>query len=39
MNVNVWDVHSAIRSLIKSGIQVDVDALSDTAVPLTDLAE
>jgi len=34
MNVNVWDVTEAIQPLIRSGRAVDVEALSDPAVPL-----
>ena len=36
MNVNVWDVHSDIRALIKSGAPVDVAKLTDPAVPIAD---
>ncbi len=39
MNVNVWDVHPAIRSLIKSGAEVDPARLADPAVSLADVAE
>jgi 3-phenylpropionate/trans-cinnamate dioxygenase ferredoxin reductase component len=39
MNVNVWDVHSDIRALIKSGAQVDAARLADPAVPLADAAK
>ncbi|MFI1091028.1 NAD(P)/FAD-dependent oxidoreductase [Streptomyces sp. NPDC020917] len=35
MNVNVWDVTDPIQQLIRSGRQVDPDALSDPSVPLT----
>jgi len=35
MNVNVWDVTDPIQKLIRSGRQVDPDALSDPSVPLT----
>jgi 3-phenylpropionate/trans-cinnamate dioxygenase ferredoxin reductase component len=38
MNVNVWDVHSDIRSLIKSGAQVEAARLSDPGAPLADIA-
>jgi 3-phenylpropionate/trans-cinnamate dioxygenase ferredoxin reductase subunit len=38
MNVNVWDVHSDIRALIKAGKPVDRDHLADPARPLADLA-
>ncbi|WP_457034023.1 NAD(P)/FAD-dependent oxidoreductase [Kitasatospora sp. P5_F3] len=34
MNVNVWDVTDPIRELVRSGRQVDPDALADPAVPL-----
>ncbi|MFF2660533.1 NAD(P)/FAD-dependent oxidoreductase [Kitasatospora sp. NPDC058032] len=37
MNVNVWDVTDPIRELVRSGRPVDVKALADPAVPLTDL--
>ena len=36
MNVNLWDVHSDIRALIKSGAPVDVAKLTDPAVPIAD---
>jgi NADPH-dependent 2,4-dienoyl-CoA reductase/sulfur reductase-like enzyme len=35
MNVNVWDVTEPVQQLIRSGRQVDPDALSDPSVPLT----
>ncbi|WP_327291235.1 NAD(P)/FAD-dependent oxidoreductase [Streptomyces sp. NBC_01198] len=35
MNVNIWDVTEQIQQLIRSGRQVDPDALSDPAVQLT----
>ncbi|MFF7964300.1 NAD(P)/FAD-dependent oxidoreductase [Streptomyces sp. NPDC007903] len=38
MNVNVWDVTEPIQRLIRSGAEVDVEALADPHVPLTDLA-
>lgn len=38
MNVNVWDVHSDIRALIKSGKPVDTAKLADPQVPLSSLA-
>ena len=38
MNVNVWDVVDDIQALIRSGATVDLDALADPDVPLTDLA-
>ncbi|SEN28278.1 NAD(P)/FAD-dependent oxidoreductase [Actinacidiphila rubida] len=34
MNVNVWDVTDPIQQLIRSGRQVDPEALSDPSVPL-----
>jgi 3-phenylpropionate/trans-cinnamate dioxygenase ferredoxin reductase subunit len=34
MNVNVWDVHSDIRALIKSGAPVDIAKLTDPGVPI-----
>jgi 3-phenylpropionate/trans-cinnamate dioxygenase ferredoxin reductase component len=39
MNVNVWDVHSDIRSLIKSGTPVDTTQLADPAVQLSNVAK
>jgi 3-phenylpropionate/trans-cinnamate dioxygenase ferredoxin reductase component len=36
MNVNVWDVHSDIRALIKSRALVDVAKLIDPGVPIAD---
>lgn len=39
MNVNVWDVHSDIRALIKSGAQVEPTKLADPAVPLADVTK
>ncbi len=38
MNVNVWDVHSDIRALIKSGVTVDAARLADPAVPIGEAA-
>jgi 3-phenylpropionate/trans-cinnamate dioxygenase ferredoxin reductase subunit len=35
MNVNIWDVTEQIQQLIRSGRQVDPEALSDPNVPLT----
>lgn len=37
MNVNVWDVHSDIRALIKSGEPVDRERLADPATSLGSL--
>jgi 3-phenylpropionate/trans-cinnamate dioxygenase ferredoxin reductase component len=37
MNVNVWDVNDAIRTLIESGKTVDLDALADPDTPLDSL--
>ena len=34
MNVNVWDVASAVQELIRSRGVVDVDALQDPMRPL-----
>ena len=34
MNVNVWDVTEPIQQLIRSGAQVDTEALADPHVPL-----
>ncbi|MFJ4919564.1 NAD(P)/FAD-dependent oxidoreductase [Streptomyces sp. NPDC088725] len=38
MNVNVWDVTEDIQRLIRSGAQLDLDALADPSVPLSTLA-
>jgi 3-phenylpropionate/trans-cinnamate dioxygenase ferredoxin reductase subunit len=38
MNVNVWDVVGPIQTLIRSGRPVDVSRLTDTEVPLEELA-
>ncbi|MBT2444834.1 FAD-dependent oxidoreductase [Streptomyces sp. ISL-36] len=38
MNVNVWDVTEPIQKLVRSGAQVDTDALADPSVPLESLA-
>ncbi|SDT62463.1 3-phenylpropionate/trans-cinnamate dioxygenase ferredoxin reductase subunit [Jiangella sp. DSM 45060] len=38
MNVNVWDVDGPIKALIRSGEQVDVARLTDTGVPLEEIA-
>ncbi|MER6103574.1 FAD-dependent oxidoreductase [Streptomyces sp. NPDC001832] len=37
MNVNVWDVTEPVQALIRSGRQVDPDALADPSVPLVSL--
>ncbi|HTZ27956.1 MAG TPA: oxidoreductase C-terminal domain-containing protein, partial [Streptosporangiaceae bacterium] len=37
MNVNVWDVNDDIQALIRAGNEVDVDRLTNPAIPLTDL--
>ncbi|WP_380281755.1 NAD(P)/FAD-dependent oxidoreductase [Kitasatospora purpeofusca] len=37
MNVNVWDVTDPIRELVRSGRTVDLKALADPDIPLTDL--
>jgi NADPH-dependent 2,4-dienoyl-CoA reductase/sulfur reductase-like enzyme len=37
MNVNVWDVTEPIQGLIRSGTQVDTEALADPHVPLVSL--
>ncbi|MFE7614865.1 NAD(P)/FAD-dependent oxidoreductase [Streptomyces sp. NPDC057496] len=34
MNVNVWDVTETVQGLIRTGRQVDPDALADPSVPL-----
>jgi 3-phenylpropionate/trans-cinnamate dioxygenase ferredoxin reductase subunit len=39
MNVNVWDVHSDIRALIKADKPVDRDRLADPSTPLADVAQ
>jgi 3-phenylpropionate/trans-cinnamate dioxygenase ferredoxin reductase subunit len=38
MNVNVWDVTDSIKNLIRSGRDVNVDALGDPGTSLEDLA-
>ncbi|MEV0096699.1 FAD/NAD(P)-binding oxidoreductase [Streptomyces sp. NPDC050738] len=38
MNVNVWDVTDPIQQLIRSGTQVNPEALGDPSVPLDSLA-
>ncbi|MFH8471898.1 NAD(P)/FAD-dependent oxidoreductase [Streptomyces sp. NPDC018000] len=38
MNVNVWDVTEAVQQLIRSGRQLDPDALADPSVPLVSLS-
>ncbi|MFF2960901.1 NAD(P)/FAD-dependent oxidoreductase [Streptomyces sp. NPDC057963] len=38
MNVNVWDVTEAVQELVRSGRQIDPDALADPSVPLTSLS-
>ncbi|MEU6816947.1 FAD-dependent oxidoreductase [Streptomyces sp. NPDC046860] len=37
MNVNVWDVTEDIQRLVRSGAEVDVEALADPHVPLAGL--
>ncbi|MFD4141718.1 NAD(P)/FAD-dependent oxidoreductase [Streptomyces sp. NPDC058572] len=37
MNVNVWDVTDSVQQLVRSGAQVDPDALGDPSVPLASL--
>jgi 3-phenylpropionate/trans-cinnamate dioxygenase ferredoxin reductase subunit len=37
MNVNVWDVNEHVQALIRSGRQLEVDALTDTDTPLESL--
>lgn len=39
MNINVWDVQDDIQSLIRSGVRVDVAALADPDVALSDLTQ
>ncbi|WP_418608040.1 NAD(P)/FAD-dependent oxidoreductase [Georgenia sp. SUBG003] len=38
MNVNVWDVSPAIKSLVRSEAPVDLGALADASVPLEQVA-
>ncbi|MFD5189409.1 NAD(P)/FAD-dependent oxidoreductase [Streptomyces sp. NPDC058357] len=38
MNVNVWDVTETVQGLIRSGRQIDPDALADPSVPLESLS-
>ncbi|MGW7051250.1 NAD(P)/FAD-dependent oxidoreductase [Streptomyces sp. NPDC054887] len=38
MNVNVWDVTQPIQELIRTGVEVDPNALADPSVPLGSLA-
>ncbi|MFD7491798.1 NAD(P)/FAD-dependent oxidoreductase [Streptomyces sp. NPDC059832] len=38
MNVNVWDVTETVQGLVRSGRQIDPDALADPSVPLASLA-
>ncbi|MFF8911749.1 NAD(P)/FAD-dependent oxidoreductase [Streptomyces sp. NPDC015032] len=38
MNVNVWDVTEAVQALVRSGRQIDPDALADPSVPLASLS-
>ncbi|MGW8376280.1 FAD-dependent oxidoreductase [Streptomyces sp. ODS28] len=38
LNVNVWDVTGDVQQLIRSGAQVDTQALADPEVPLGSLA-
>ncbi|MFF3629249.1 NAD(P)/FAD-dependent oxidoreductase [Streptomyces sp. NPDC002164] len=38
MNVNVWDVTEGVQELVRSGRQIDPDALADPSVPLTSLS-
>ncbi|MBO0512392.1 oxidoreductase C-terminal domain-containing protein, partial [Streptomyces beijiangensis] len=37
MNVNVWDVTDPVQQLIRSGAEVDPEALGDPSVPLDSL--
>ncbi|WP_455356230.1 NAD(P)/FAD-dependent oxidoreductase [Streptomyces sp. SYSU K217416] len=37
LNVNIWDVAESIQRLIRSGGQIDPEALADPAVPLASL--
>jgi len=37
MNVNVWDVNDDVQALIRSGLPVDLDRLTDPEVPLGEL--
>jgi hypothetical protein len=38
MNVNTWDVHDAIRDLIRSRELVDVDQLRNSEIAIADVA-
>lgn len=38
MNVNVWDVNEAVHHLVRTGVRVDRDRLSDPDVPLDEVA-
>jgi NADPH-dependent 2,4-dienoyl-CoA reductase/sulfur reductase-like enzyme len=38
MNVNVWDVNDTIQTLVRARRPVDVERLTDPAVPLAELA-
>ncbi|MFH8519790.1 NAD(P)/FAD-dependent oxidoreductase [Streptomyces gelaticus] len=38
MNVNVWDVTETVQGLVRSGRQIDPDALADPSVPLETLS-
>ncbi|MFF9348241.1 NAD(P)/FAD-dependent oxidoreductase [Streptomyces sp. NPDC014734] len=38
MNVNVWDVTESVQELIRSGRQIDPEALADPSVPLASLS-
>lgn len=39
MNANVWDVVEPIQALIRAQRPVDVERLTDPAVPLEELAD
>lgn len=39
MNVNIWDVTDPIKTLIRSEHPIDLDRLTDTTVPLEQLAQ
>jgi 3-phenylpropionate/trans-cinnamate dioxygenase ferredoxin reductase subunit len=38
MNVNIWDVNDAIQVLVNDGRPVDLERLTDSAVPLDQVA-
>ena len=38
MNVNVWDVVDEVRALIHGRAEIDVNRLTDPAIPLAEVA-